>query len=160
MKKLWNWLGNLLFWLLWPALWIHLRYGGVRSRILVVCDGEALFLRGWLSIEKFGLPGGGSKKGESIEAGAVRELEEETGIVVAESSLVKLGTRMHKEKGLHYQARFFTVTLDAKPELKLPWYEIVEARWVNLADTQSLLLNAETLYALKRYQPPEQASLL
>ena len=125
-----------------------------------MCGEEALFLKGWLNGGKFGLPGGGCKKGETVESSAVRELFEETGIVVNESSLVKLGKRNHTEKGLSYQASFFTVTLNAKPVLKLPWQEIVEARWVKVTDTGELPLNADTEYALKRYQPPEQASLL
>lgn len=160
MKKLWDKIGTLLFFMAWPILWFYLRYGGVRSRVLIICDDQVLLIRGWLNNNKFGLAGGGCKKGEAIETSAVREVYEETGIVIAESSLVKLGSRTHKEKGLQYKARFFLVKLSEKPELKLPWYEIIEARWVNLSEVHNFTLNPETVFALKRYQPSEQASLL
>lgn len=74
---------------------------------LVVDGGRALFVREgdtWL------LPGGRAESGESLEAGAVREVNEETGITV---DIVGLGaiaeqTFVHERTGDSYEFYFAT----------------------------------------------------
>lgn len=159
-NKIWNSLGSILWWLLWPLWWFYFKHGGIRSRVLVVCGDEVLLVQGWLGDKDYSLPGGGTKKGESVQAGAVRELSEETGIKVSESALVQSGSRMNKDKGFRYRVRFYTVTLNDKPATVLPKYEIINITWVPLHALQNFKLDSDAQHAIKRYQPREQASLL
>lgn len=59
-----------------------------RTRVVLKNEeGEILLLQTWLSGDTWGLPGGGVKRNEPIEASAIRELREETGIVLSSDSL-------------------------------------------------------------------------
>jgi 8-oxo-dGTP pyrophosphatase MutT (NUDIX family) len=160
MKRIWKTIGSILFWLLWPFWVIYFHFSHVRARVVVVCDEEVLLLQGWLGSNEFNLPGGGLKKGEKPITAAVRELYEETGITVAESSLTKLGSRKHDAYGIKYHADFFCVTLTEKPELKLRRFEILAAAWVPLEQIGEMKLDTDTHSALRRYRPSEQATLL
>lgn len=148
-----------MWWLLWPVWVVYFRNGPLRSRVLVVCNGEQLVVQNWLGLKQYALPGGGCKKNESPLASAVRELYEETGINTSESALIRLGSRRHKKYGLKYHAKFFCLELAEKPVLNLRKPEIFTAIWVPI-DTTTVNLADEVGYALKRYKPIEQASLL
>jgi len=160
MKKLWGGIGTGLFWLLWPVFVFYFRLSGSRARALVICDDEILLVQSWLSNKKWSLPGGGTKKDESLVTAAVRELYEETGIETAESSLTKLGTFKHTKYHFDYLGHLYVLNLAEKPELKLQRKEIRAAKWIPIEDSKQYRLNDETRSALRRYRPPEQASLL
>jgi 8-oxo-dGTP pyrophosphatase MutT (NUDIX family) len=160
MKKLWGNIGVVLFWLGWPLWLVYFRFGGLRSRVLVLCGDEFLLLQSWLGANDWGLPGGGCKKGERPVAAAVRELKEETGIIVTESSLKRLGSRVHTQYGLRYHARFFSVELASKPELKLRKPEIHAAVWVRRDELSAFKLDTDAQYAFRRHRPAMQERLL
>ena len=160
LKKLWGRIGTVLWWLLWPVWFLYFRNGPLRSRVLVLCGDEVLVVQNWLGPKKFALPGGGCHKNESPLVSAVRELYEETGIGAAESALTRLGSRRHTQYGLRYHAKFFSMQIHDKPTLKLRRPEIFAAVWVPYEQAQVLRLDDEVLYALKRYRPMRQASLL
>jgi len=160
MKRFWGGIGTVLFWLLWPGLVVYFRFGGLRSRVIVVHEGEVLLVLSWLGLKKYGLPGGGTKRHETTAVSALRELEEETGIVIMERSLKNIGLFTHNRFKLFYKARLFSVELSTKPELKLHKPEIMEAIWVKFEDLKSFSLDEDAIYALERYRPAEQARLL
>lgn len=160
MKNLWGKVGTVLFWLLWPVWVVYFKYGGTRSRVLVACKGEVLLVQSWLGPKRYMLPGGGSHKSETVSASAIRELKEETGLEVTESMLMKLGSRRHRQYRLRYHARFFAVELAEKPKLHLQRHEIFRASWFLIETIDEAQLDEEAVYALKRYRPLKQASLL
>lgn len=160
LKGLWGGIGSILFWLLWPLWVVYFRLGGVRSRVVVIHEEEVLLLESWLGRKKFGLPGGGAKRHESPVAAAVRELKEETGIVVMERSLKRIGFYRYDHYGFKYNARVFSVELSSKPELVLRWPEIFDARWVPIGEAYAMPLDKDAMHGLERYRPAEQASLL
>ena len=82
----------------WPFLWVYFRVQPSRTRVVVVYDKKILMVRSWVGSGKFGLPGGGLHRGEDERVGAVRELQEETGIRVQPSQLTKF---MDLSKGDH-----------------------------------------------------------
>lgn len=63
-----------------------------RTRVAVVLnDHEVLLVKNWLGSQQWTLPGGGIKRGETPLQCAVRELFEETGLVVEPSELSFVG---------------------------------------------------------------------
>ena len=99
------------------------------ARVLPVSPlGEVLLLQGrdpaypddwhWVSI------GGAVEHGESLEEGALRELREETGIVVSPLALsppVHVGTHEFSWDGVDYRnhSTFFAVALDREVQVRL-----------------------------------------
>ncbi len=160
MKKLLNMVGTGLFWLLWPAWVVYFRFSGNRPRVLVVYGDEVLLVQGWVGSKKWSLPGGGAKRYEKSSAAAVRELREETGIDLPESSLTKLCSYKHATRRLKYSGDLFSVCLPEKPILTLKKMEIWRAEWFVLGEINELIIDNEAQLALRRYRPPEQASLL
>ena len=160
MKKLLGGIGTGLFWALWPVWVIYFRFSNLRARVLVVCEDEVLLVQGWLSTKKWDIPGGGVKKTEDMAAAATRELYEETGIEAAESSLTKLGSFKYAKHGFKYGGDLFVLNLPEKPVLNTRKGEIWSIAWTPLSEAKTLKLCDEAKSALRRYRPPEQASLL
>ena len=106
------------------------------ARVLPVSPlGEVLLLQGrdpahpddrhWVSI------GGAVEEGESLEEGALRELREETGIVVSPLALsppVHVGTIDFSWDGVDYRSHntFFALALDRDVEVRLDGLEEAE----------------------------------
>lgn len=131
MKRIWHGMGKWAFWLLWPLLFIYLWFTK-RTRVLVMVDDEMLPIKGWLSSNAWGLPGGGIHLRESPRAGAARELKEETGITVGAAQLRELhARRARSDHGHRFFVHTFLLELSEKPELTLQKREIIDATWVN-----------------------------
>lgn len=130
MKNLLLLAGRVIFWLAWPVLWIYLRRGS-RTRLLLICGDEFLALRGWFGARNgWTLPGGGLHKNEAPVSGLIREVQEETGIIL-DKKLIKpacIGTS--DRYGLKFSYVSFTVELDKKPDVKIQRLEIADYAWL------------------------------
>jgi 8-oxo-dGTP diphosphatase len=160
MRKIWKLIGIFLFWLLWPAWFIYFRVFPRRTRVLVVWDHKILLVRGWLSNNRYSLPGGGAHRYEDLALAATRELKEETGIEILPAALRKIGTKKITKYGLNYKATYFSVELSSQPILIAARYEISELFWADKKQLKTLKLSPGTIYAINSYQAPEQATLL
>jgi 8-oxo-dGTP diphosphatase len=103
-----------------------------RGRVLLVRRGTEP-LRGHWS-----LPGGLIEVGESLEAGLIREVREETGLIVAIVELIELLDRIHREGD---RVRYHYVIADylcavAGGELRAA-SDADEVRWVERAEWNS-----------------------
>lgn len=136
MKKLWILLGRLAGYLSWPLVWVVIRFT-MRSKLLLVCEGQILLLKGWLGVGQWGLLGGGLHTGEDPADGAIRETKEEIGIVVRKTHMQNLGT-FRQSRGLAHTFHGFVIELPKKPGLNLRWNEITEARWVQPSELANL----------------------
>lgn len=117
-----------------------------RTRVVVQNErGEVLLVQTWLGGGKWGLPGGGTERGEAPEKAALRELKEETGIVAHQSALRLFDTVMsagHKEIVF-----LLTVSSDTLPKRLPNQFEIKEAGWFSFDDLPRLESLAATIIA-------------
>jgi len=142
MKRMWQFVGRLSFWLAWPTLWLYLR-GSHRTRVLVRCGDKVLLVKIWLGDGAWSLPGGGVHPGEDIRVAAQRELHEETGITVLPGELLPLQNVMVRTHGFSYYCHYFSVTLTEQTMLRLQKYEISGAGWFSRSELDRLRLSAE-----------------
>jgi 8-oxo-dGTP pyrophosphatase MutT (NUDIX family) len=94
---------------------------------MIACDLESRLLLVRLSYAEAGwsFPGGGARRGESMEAAAVRELAEETGCTAAKVRLV--GRMEEILSGSPHTAHVFTCVTEDMP--RPDGREVVEARF-------------------------------
>lgn len=160
MKKTLEIIGRLVFWAAWPLWFVYFKFNPNRTRVLVVSGSQVLLVKGFLGAGKWALPGGGTKKGEDMPETAVRELQEETGITVPVSALRSLGDYTHSQYGLRYRAHYFILELDDQPATRKRLPEIIDIKWFEMVDIRGRMLDDDAAYALKKYMPLNQTSLL
>lgn len=134
MNKLWSIVGLVAFWLLWPALYIYL-FRSERSRVIITSQNKILLVKGWLGNGHWILPGGGIHKGESAEAGAIREVLEETGVTLLPADLKKIGQGKANEYGLKFAYVAFLANLPKAQNPARQKWELTDAGWMPLPET-------------------------
>jgi 8-oxo-dGTP pyrophosphatase MutT (NUDIX family) len=131
MRRLWEIIGKIMFWLSWPALFIYMFFSK-RTRILVVNGNDVLLVKGWLGAGSWGLPGGGLHYAESPAMGAARELKEETGIEVKATDLqLLISGRTKNEQGLQYYRYAYVLILDKRPTISRQKMELIHLQWMD-----------------------------
>jgi len=145
-------IGRIVFWLLWPFWVVYFRVSPDRTRIFVVADNKLLLIRTWLGADAWGLPGGGVKRGESLEDAAVRELREETGIKTMPELLNHLGEYRRTVHGLRYTAHYFVLRLDETIPTKGQILEVAETSWIDKSELKDLNTNHDAAYGLSQYE--------
>jgi 8-oxo-dGTP pyrophosphatase MutT (NUDIX family) len=103
-------------------------------------QGRVLLLRtsyraGWT------MPGGAIKRGESPVDAAVREAAEEIGLQLTAADLRPAGVVEHSPDHRRDQVHLFEVQLERWPDIRIDNREIVEARFVTLADAPSFAVS-------------------
>ncbi len=150
MKTVWRILGLVFGYLTWPLVWLVIRFT-TRTRVLVVCGQDVLLLQPWLSVGSWIFPGGGRHRNEPPVQAALRELQEETGIIASSTDLRQLG-KMKQTKGLAHAFYGFTLQLPEKPHLKLQAVEILDARWAPVTDLSNIRTQQHVALLLDAWQ--------
>lgn len=120
---------KILFYVSWPLIFLYAPLR-VRSRVLVIKNGKFLGVRHYFGSNQWSLPGGGVKAGESYKDAALRELNEELGIVLSTKDVHELlDVRVYNERGLFMRYAIFVAELHGEVLLK-PSHEISETRWL------------------------------
>jgi len=122
-------LGKLLFYLLWPLVWIYAPLTR-RVRVVILAKNEVLVVKNWFGSGYWQLPGGGIKMGESVVAAAQRELDEELSIVGLNLKELHDDPILIKQSGL--LMRYHFVLLKSKKPLNIKASRfITAAEWQN-----------------------------
>lgn len=132
--------GRLMFWCLWPLIWIYSPLKK-RSRILVVYGDQFLVVKSYFGSNKWQLPGGGMHKNEDPKAASARELFEETKIKVKLNEISELCDCVFYEHGLKMRYLVFAVNLNQKPDVVTQKLEISDYTWLPLRKNNPELAN-------------------
>lgn len=141
-------LGRIVYWGVWPGSWLLLR-GSKRARLLLVHSDEILVVNNWLGIGKWNLPGGGLHKGEDPKLGLLREVTEETGIVLQPQDLRLLKTEPYRFRGFTYSCSYFTATVPKRPPTRRQRLEITDIQWSKRSDVISQTHDGDVVRALQ-----------
>ena len=130
-------LGIIVFWLVWPLLWVYLRYGGTRTRVIIIADNHVLLVKSWLGSGEWILPGGGSHSGEELTTAAIREVVEETSLKISPEQLKLLERGRASEHGLRIPYACYVVHISGKQKVIRQRTELSAAEWLSLDNISS-----------------------
>lgn len=150
MKKLLAIAGIIAFWLSWPFLYVYLKRGE-RTRVLLVAGDHVLLIRTWHGTGEWSLPGGGARAHEELHDAAVRELEEEVGIVLEPQQLIRLNKKTHSEYKLTFSCHYFYAQLPEQVHARPRLPEVLDVKWVPLAEIGAHRLGPDSKHALSAY---------
>jgi 8-oxo-dGTP pyrophosphatase MutT (NUDIX family) len=125
-----HWLGKLSYYILWPGISVYL-FGSQRSRVVVFSGEDVLVVKAWLSNGKWSLPGGGLHSGETTVNGALRELNEETGLKLKIPDIDELISENFRLRGVKVKLHFFSAAVSSKLPATKQLGEITDIAWVN-----------------------------
>jgi 8-oxo-dGTP diphosphatase len=131
-------------------VWWHIRRPSHEGALVAIYVGQALLLVKTSYRTEWGFPGGGMDAGETPEAAARRELDEEIGFVSA-PPLLPVETVCGTWDGRDDRVNFFELHLDRLPELRLDNREIVAVRLASPEELPHIALTAPVaIYVARR----------
>ncbi len=151
MKSNTTLIGQSIYWLSWPMLWLILK-GTTRTRVLILNDDRVLVVKNRIGEGKWSLPGGGIKKNESLVDGAIREVKEETGIKLLNSQLIKLESSKSLTHKLKFNLESYYVNLGSKIKPNPRLVEIAQCSWINIDKLNYMNASENTLTVLRQWQ--------
>lgn len=154
MKKLVRTIGLVAFWISWPVLWVYLRRG-IRTRVLIEHNGKVLVVKALMGIGEWQLPGGGLHRGEDPQHGAIREVREETGLVLSPEQLTPLNDNQVSSHmtihGLTFRYLGFFAALNYEPSLSPQRTEITDIGWIEPAKLTVKTASKDVLAILEQW---------
>ncbi len=149
MTKMLMIVGRICYWAGWPVFKIILSKSK-RSRGVVICKSRILVVKSWLGNGKWNLPGGGIKPGESAITAFIRELSEETGVVVNQSKVNKIGDFEYSNDRLTFRYSLFKIVVDKCQKIERQKNEIYQADWIDVRDLSTKNSNSDVCVALSQ----------
>jgi 8-oxo-dGTP pyrophosphatase MutT (NUDIX family) len=140
-ETLWEKFGRALYWAVWPAIWAYIQMNPPRTRLALTHKGKVLLVKDWLGSGEWTLPGGGLKRREAAEEGAVRELMEETSILLTPDSLKSLGSFRVKTNGIPVRIAGFWNEAKTAPDVTPRKGELIGFMWADADQLKKLPLS-------------------
>jgi 8-oxo-dGTP pyrophosphatase MutT (NUDIX family) len=147
MNSFWQRVGTLAGWLAWPASWLYLRFS-TRTRVLVISRDKVLVVKNWLGDRKWSLPGGGLHRSEPPVMGALREVREETGVMLAPEQLSELFHGRYHDRGFRFECFFFMAHCAEPLVPKRQKGEIIASEWVAVQNLTAVNAGNDVMRAL------------
>lgn len=129
-------------------VWWHIRRPRHEGALVAIYVGQALLLVKSSYRNEWGFPGGSIHPGESPDAAAQRELQEEIGF--SSSALRPMGSVSGLWDGRRDQVHFFELRLDSAPDLRLDNREIIATRLASPKELPGIELTAAVAAYLGR----------
>lgn len=148
MRRFLQLVGTIVFFCAWPAFFVYYKVGHGRTRVVLLYEDKILVMKQWISAGKWGLPGGGLHRGESMEGGAARELYEETCLKLDPRQMRHIGKANYRRYGLAFEYHVF-VTRVGSDTVRAQRIEVSELAWVRPGELRTANASPDTLQALK-----------
>lgn len=131
-------LGRALYYITLPGIWLVVWLTPPRTRVVVICEDKVLLTKDWLGSGHWSLPGGGLRRNEPADIGAVRELAEETGVVANPHDLVQFLTL--EPSGIKRVSRLICFRLELKtaPAISAHQVQILDCVWASPTQLDSM----------------------
>lgn len=141
-SEAWAGAGRVGFWLTRWALRLPVwPFTAPRVRVVIIAEGRVLVVRQWFGEQKWELPGGGMKAGETSYEAARREIDEEVGLELGELE----DGGLYRPAGRACVWQVVRATLDqSSPLLITRPYEILTAAWVPLHELDDRSIEGAT----------------
>ncbi len=151
MQPVWQMLGRMVHWLMTPGLMLVLPLT-TRTRVLLTCDDRVLVVRAWLSDGRWQLPGGGLHRDEAPEAGALRELREETDLILPPEKFTDPQLCRFSDRGKKFKYYLFMIEINhaVPPHRGRP--EIVACEWVDYHGLSADNAGSDVLQAIEAWR--------
>jgi 8-oxo-dGTP pyrophosphatase MutT (NUDIX family) len=130
MNNIYSAFGRIAFYVMLPLIRFQI-HSTKRSYVVIMCDEELLFVKGWLSRQKLALPGGGKHKNETSIDAAIRETHEETKIKLDKKGLNFVSEGVWNTDRLGFNYEIFVCRINAKPSVLIRKGEIIEYAWID-----------------------------
>lgn len=119
-------------------LWWHIRRPHHEGALVAIYIGQSLLLVKSSYRKEWGFPGGSIHPGETPDAAAQREMQEEIGF--SSNTLRAMGSVSGLWDGRRDRVHFFELRLDRAPDLRLDHREIVATRLASPDELQDIAL--------------------
>lgn len=149
MKRAWQFIGIIAYWVTVPGIWLVLRRTQ-RSRVIISYEDSIVVVKPWLGNGKWCLPGGGVHKNESALSAVRRETEEEVGMKLSPKTYRSIGNQHYRQNGLSFIYQLFSVALNEKISIRKQLLEIVEADWVPTTELNDKNANQDVLVGIEK----------
>lgn len=151
MRVFLQFIGTIVFFCAWPAFWVYFRVGRERTRVVLVHDDKVLVMKQWISPGKWGLPGGGVHKGESMTGGAAREIFEETSLQLDPRQLQHVGRATYRKYGHRFDYQVFVARVGSDA-VRAQRIEVSELEWLRPGELRARNSSPDTLRSLEMVQ--------
>lgn len=130
-------IGRIVFWCSWPLLWFVMPLTR-RVRVAILHDNKVLVVKNLIGPNKWDLPGGGIKSGETAEVAARRELIEELRLYPTHIHNLSSEEAARRWYGLTMRVVYVAAVIEDFDTMQKNW-EITQVDWIPKGDLSTVM---------------------